>query len=353
MAGKSGKYFAMSFAEYAVYSTQLQMGRLNRPSLGRGIGTLPTQFMSYSMQMMELMYRLSKVHGGKRGTALAIMLLAVVAMSGYKGFPFEDDIESMIEAAYKRLTRTDLDIDTEMKKILTNAVGETMAQAIMYGIPSALLNVDMSSRLGYGNIVPDDSSDLLGVWWDMLYTKPTTAMTSLARGETMQAFADVSPSILKNPLQAYLWSQEGVKSAKTGDTIIAKEDLTTSDIALKAFGFTSGSISKERQRIFAQKRANSAVNDLRSDYYDKLARAYAGRMGASSQERMDDYEREIQSIYQEIENYNKDTEMYRQIIIQPSALKRRVVEEIKGASANKSRKQARMNAQEIDKAFGK
>lgn len=356
LAGKTGRKFAMAFAEYAVYSTQLQMGRPNRPTLSRGIGTLPFQFMSFSMQIMELMYRLTKIHGGKSGTTLAIMLLAVVAMSGIKGFPFEDDVQAMIEAAYKRLTLVDLDIDTEMKGILTDTVGEKMAHAIMYGVPSALLNVDMSARLGYGNLVPDDQGDMLGIWWDMLYTRPTNAMTSLSRGDALQAFADISPAILKNPLQAFIWSQDGVKSASTGDMVITPDDLTDADIGLKALGFTSGSISKERQRIFAQRRANMAVNDLRSVYYDKLARAYAGMILASREGDLDKkylYQLEIQAIYEEKEAYNKDAPIYKKIIIHQPSLKKRVAEELLGAKANKPRKQARAQAQKIDEIYGK
>lgn len=355
LIGKEGAEFAEAFADYAVMSTQLRMGKLNRPTLSRGVGTLPFQFMSFSLQMFELMYRLKSVHGGKGAMSVGMMMFAVVAMAGIKGIPFEDDLQKLFEATYKKLTRTDIDIDSEMLKLLTNSVGKTAAQAIVKGIPYALANVDMSGRLGYGNIVPDGQSDLLGVWFDMLYTKPTQAATDLARGDELQATANVLPAFIRNPIQAYLWATGGVKSGSTGDTIIPPEDLTKTDIGLKMLGFTSSAISGERNRIYAEKRASTAANELRSDYYDRLARAYAGRIRASrngDKEAELRYGDEIEAINIEKNTHNEDAPLHKQIIINDRTLKQRVVEEINGAKANKPRKQARQEAEELKKVWG-
>jgi len=355
LVGKNGGEFAEAFADYAVMSTQLRMGKLNRPTLSRGAGTLPFQFMSFSLQMLELMYRLKKVHGGKGAMSVAMMLFAVVAMAGIKGIPFEDDLQKLFEAAYKKLTRTDIDIDSEMLKLLTRFLGKTAAQAIVKGIPYAIANVDMSGRLGYGNIVPDGQSDLLGVWFDMFVTKPTQAATDIARGDELQAFANIAPAFLRNPIQAYLWATEGVKSGGTGDTIIPPEDLTKTDIGMKMFGFTSSNVAGERSRIYAEKRASTAVNELRSDYYDRLARAYAGMIRASrndDKETMNRYVDEIEAITIEKNTYNEDAPPHKQIIIRQHTLKQRVAEEINGAKANKPRKQARQEAEELKKVWG-
>lgn len=353
--GKSGPEFAEAFADYAVVSTQLTMGRLNRPTLGRGAGTLVFQFKSFSLQMFELMYRLAVVHGGQKGTALGMMIFAVVAMAGLKGFPFEDDVQKFIEKLWKSITRTDLDIDSIFRKELVDLVGPTATEAIMKGLPAALLNVDMSGRLGYGNIVPNESSDLLGVWYDMLWTRPNQAAISIARGDPLQAAADVSPAFLRNMMQAYEWTKSGVRSGVTGDTIIPPEELSRTDIALKAFGWTSADIARERQRVFSEQRANRAVNDLRSDYYDRIARAIAARKRAATKgdrELAQRYQEEIRSIYAEMQKYNEDAPPFKRIIINNRSLSQRVAEELKGASANVVRKQARGEAEELKKAWG-
>lgn len=352
----SGAEFAEAFGKYAVESTQLVMGKLNRPKIGRGFATLPTQFLSFTFQMLELQYRLARVHGAQSGTALAIMLFTVVAMSGLKGFPFEDDVQKMFEAAYKTLTRKDIDIDTEVQIILTNAVGPTAAEGIMYGLPTALVGVDMSARLGYGNIVPDDQSDLLGIWWDMLVMRPQRMAESIARGDYVQAAADILPNALSIVAQSYAWATNGVVSRKTGDKIIDASDLTNNDIALKVLGFTSSNISAERRRIYATQRASRAVDALRSDYYDRLARAYAGRNRAlqdGNRALADQYQADISSIQAERVQYNMTVPTYKQIILHEPSLMKRVQEEMVGARANLPRKQARERAAEINEAFGK
>lgn len=355
LSDKTGAEFAEAFADYAVYSTQYRMGRTNRPRIGRGIGTLPTQFMSYTLQSLELMHRLKSIHGAKSGTSLGIMILMVVAMSGIKGIPFEDDLVNFFEAMWKLAKRTDLDVNSEMRKALFKAVGPKMTEAIMRGLPAALLDVDMSGRLGMGNIVPDDQGDLLGIWYDMIVKRPLQAVTDLQRGDTVQALADISPAIFKNILQAYEWANTGVKSSKTGDTIIIPEDLDKNDIGLKILGFTAADISRERERVYAEQRASRAVDDIRADYYDILARAIVARNKLWEKDRpaAEKYQAQIEQIFSEIARYNLGVEPYRMVVITPRSLKQRVNEEMLGASANKVRKQARGEAATLKEAYSK
>ena len=69
-------------------------------------------------------------------------------------------MEDLIEFVYSKVTKTDLDIDAEMRTYLTEKFGKVPAEAILKGLPAALVNMDMSTRLGFGNIMPDDS----GAW---------------------------------------------------------------------------------------------------------------------------------------------------------------------------------------------
>jgi len=356
LEGLEGKNFAAAFAEYTVYSTQLRMGKMNRPILSRGFGTLPFQFLSFSMQALELMYRLKQIHGAKSGQALGFMLFAVVAMAGYQGFPFEKDIQKLFEAAYKRLTGVDMDVDSEMRKLLSEHIGSTATNAIMKGIPYALLNVDMSGRLGFGNIVPDDQADLYGVWYNMLFENPAKAADSLSRGNVVQAIADISPTFLKNVLTAQEWQTDGVRSGTTGKVIIEKDSLEKEDIWLKRFGFTSASVARERERIYADQRASHAVDNLRNNYYSELTRAYAMRRKMSIEgdtEASALYQQKIKDIMDEIREYNQGAPLFKQVLISEKTLKQRLKQEIKGSEAFKPRKQARQNSKELDKAYGK
>lgn len=351
LAGKkTPEQFAFAFAELATISTQYRVGKLNRPQIGRGYGSLIFQFQSYVMQTFELMYKLGKVHGNENKKALATMILAVVAMAGMKGLPFEDDLQGLIETLFKFATKKDLDIDTEVRAAIVKATGsKILAEAIIKGIPAALGDIDLSGRLGFGSVVPDTGTGLLGVWWDMLYERPARAAGYANEGEYLRALAEISPAILKNPLTAYLWSEDGVRTQK-GTKVIDSKDLTDTDIGLKALGFTSSAVSRERERIYATDRAAGAVNDLRSAYYTKIAKAIAERKSLTEEgdaAAADQMTAKIEAIKAEINRHNQTSPLYERIVLSPYYLKRKVLEEMVGARSRSIRKQARQRGKEL------
>lgn len=355
LAGKKDpKDFAFAFAELAVVSTQYRVGKLNRPKIGRGFGSLIFQFQSYVMQTFELMYKLGKVHGGENKKALAIMILSVVAVAGLKGLPFEDDAQDLIEALFKFATKKDLDIDTEVREaIVKYTKSPVLAEAIIKGIPAAMMDVDLSGRLGFGNVAPDTEAKFLGPWWDMLYERPKRAAGYASEGEYTRAIAEISPAVVKNPLTAYLWAEDGVRTQK-GKKVIDSSDLTKADIGLKFLGFTSSDVSRERDRIFATDRASAAVDDLRTSYYSRLAKALAERkdmLDNGDKTGADEMTGSIEAIKDEINRHNQTAPLHERIIINPYVIKKKAQEEIMGAKARKPRKQARLRAQELKEIY--
>lgn len=351
LAGKkSPKDFAFAFAELAVVSTQYRVGKLNRPKIGRGFGSLIFQFKSYVMQTFELMYKLSKVHGGENKKALAVIILSVVALAGLKGLPFEDDAQDLIEALFKFATKKDLDIDTDVREAIVKYTGSpVLAEALIKGVPAALMDVDLSGRLGFGNVAPDTGAGFLGVWWDMLYERPARAAGYASEGEYTRAITEISPAVVKNPMTAYLWAEDGVRTQK-GKKVIDSADLDKSDIALKFLGFTSADVSRERERIYATDRASAAVDDLRSSYYNRLAKAVAERFARyeeGDKEGGEEMTAQIEAIKAEINRHNQTAPLHERIIINPYVIKKKVQEEVMGAKARKPRKQARLRAQEL------
>lgn len=352
---KAIKEFARQFAEYATISTQLRMGRLNRPAIFRGAGTLVFQFMSFTAQVLELQYRLVRLHGAKGAQAVGFMLLALVAMSGIWGLPFADDLKELFEFIYKRMTRRDIDIETEVRGWIAKRFGTAIAEAISRGVPRVVANVDMSVRLGFGDIIPNDTNDLLGVWYDMMIGRPGRVATEVSRDQYAKAFAEAMPNWIGNMIKAVEMAGEGVQSMATGDTIIPPEAVTNWDATLKFFGFTSANVSNERERNWAVKRASNAINDLRADYYDRLAVGITRKIRSSNRgdtEAVERYTEEVQSIFDEVNRYNANVPGYKQVIIRPQTLRQRVKEELQGAEANKPRKQARSRAEEINQIFG-
>lgn len=351
----SPEAFAFAYAELAVVSTQYRVGKLNRPKLTRSYGSLIFQFWSFMMQTFELMYKLAKVNGGQNKKALAIMILSIVAVSGLKGLPFEDDLQDLFEALFKFATGEDLDLDTKAREAIIKATGSPLvAEAIIKGLPAALMNVDLSARLGFGSVAPDSGADFLGVWWDMLYERPVRAAGYARDEEYLRALAEVSPAFIKNPLTAYLWSEDGVRTQK-GTKVIDAENVTSIDAALKFLGFTSADISRERDRIYATDRASSAVDAVRSKYYRRMAKALAERrrlLREGDKDGAAEFDQALKAIKEEINSHNQTAPLHERIIINQYALKRKVMEEMRGAEARRIKKQARSRAEELKEIYG-
>jgi len=355
MSGKNTqREKAFAFAEYAVVSTQYRVGKLNRPKMARGFGSLVFQFYSFVMQTFELMYKLNKTHGSEGKKALAVMILSIVAVAGLKGLPFEDDMQDLVEALYKLATGTEMDVDAKARELIVEYTGSPLiAEMIIKGVPAAMMNLDLSGRLGFGSIAPDSGSDFLGIWWDMLYERPVQAGKYVSEGQYLKAAAEVSPAFLRNPLQAYIWSEDGIRT-RYGNKVIDAGDVSEADIALKFLGFTSADISRERERIYATDRASKAVNVLRSRYYSKLAKAFAERKMLSRSGDTDGAAQaaaKIKSIKLEINRHNQVAPLYERIDINEASLKRKVAEELSGAEAKRIRKQARPRAKELKEIY--
>lgn len=355
MMGNPNGDFAFRFAEYATISSQLRMGRLNRPRLMRNAGTLVFQFKSFVLQILELQYRLLRLHGAQGAKVFGYMMMGLIAMAGVFGLPFADDLKNVIEWAHKALTRRDIDIETELREKIASVFGPLTATALARGIPRALLDVDMSARTGMGDVMPDDVSEVMGIWYDMLVGRPSRAMVSVARGDYSAASAEGLPNFVGNIVKGFDIMYEGVRSIASGDTIIAPKELTKWDSILRMAGGTSGWIAEERQRAWAVKRASNAINDLRADYYDRMAVALARKLRAAKSgdtKLSDQYANEFKDIMTEINSYNIHQPVHQQVIIQEHTLKQRLREEIEGVKTNKPRKQARSRAEEINQIYG-
>ncbi len=356
LQGKDGHAFAEAFADYAVTSSQFTMGKLNRPKIGRGIGTIPTQFLSFVMQSFELMYRMAKVHDGNKVAAIGLMLFTIIALSGLKGFPFAEDVEKILEYLIKKATKADFDFDKEMRGLLTPIFGKVGTDIIMEGVPYGALGVDMSTRLGFGNVIPDDGQGMLGVSFDMFVTRPKNALEFMFAGDYYKALAEIMPNFIKNPMHAQIWQEQGIKSQSTGLTIVAKEDVSKFDLWLKTAGFTSSKIAERRERFYMEQRISNAVNDLRNSYYRELSFIFAERIRESKingpqSPKMYDYDQQIKAVFERIARYNEGQPAYKQINIDEDTLKDRINRELKGSDVVKGRKQAREEIGKVRELF--
>ena len=263
--------FPGAFAEWVVDEGQFRAGRDNRAQLQRGWGTAIFQFMDYAWQQMELYARTAKLAGPRGKLAFAAMMTILWLLAGTWGLPFAERFRALIEAMLGFMTKQDHDLKVALRAFVTDLTGNArVGELISYGVIRSVDDApEAGMRIGLGNAGPNVNSPIgmLGVGADLLYTRPKNFAAWMSRDEPTMATAQVLPNFLKNMLEAKEWGRIGVKSAKTGNTVVKAEDLTSWDILLKGAGFRPRSVAEKTELEYAQDRRSHAVDEMRRAFY--------------------------------------------------------------------------------------
>jgi len=351
-----GIFSPRRFAEWVIDETHFRMGKINRPGAMRGIGTAILQFRGFTLQTFELWYRMM-VQNGPEGKAMAAYsLLLMFAVAGVWGMPGADDLRNMLERFYKAVTGEDVDIKAKLRELAYRLSGSAMISQMLSKGTTYPMGLDLSGRIGMGNIAPDSAMQVFGIPADLFIGRPSRAIESASRGHWRLAMAEMLPNFIKNPMQATDWAESGIRSQATGKVAIAADDVTKGDVAQKVVGFTPARISNIREAQFAKRRAGQAVDDIRSDYYAKLGQSIAAKVRAERAGDVDEVtklETDIKATFKEIAERNQGKAHYEMVIIRAETLRERVRDELSGTVARGTkRQQARSQAQKIDEAYG-
>ena len=283
---------------------------------------------------------------------MAMIIGGLMASAGIWGIPFADDLKDIIEAIYAWANDKDIDLEAELRTAIYDATGSALAAEAINRGALRMTGADMSRRIGMGNILPTDSflsmfgvetrngGEALGVSLDLTFGRLKRIAENLKNGQSGLAAAEALPAFAKNPVQAYYWSTEGVKSG--GATVILPDDLSDMDIVMKAFGFTPTAVTRKREQEWSVTRANSALTDMTSRYYKKLARASVA--GDRT---------EFARLHQEISDYNEGRAVHDQVRIHRQSLISATRREALGYDAriNKGPKKTRAYAGKLREAF--
>lgn len=340
------------FAQWTIDETHFRMGKVNRPTITRGIGAPLLQFKGYTMQALERWITMALLQGPQGKKAMLISLGLMVLMSGFWGLPGADDLRDLFEKMYKALAGKDFDTETKLREAVVELTGSPrIAQAFSKGItfPAGL---DLSGRMGMGNIAPDTPLAMLGIPGDLLFARPSKFIERASQDNWSGAFAELAPNFVKNPWQAANWADRGVSTMR-GKRVITPDKLDKTDIAMRAIGFQPAKVTNERERQFAERRAASSVDEMRRDYYTRVSQALAdeerairkGDAAAAAAAR-----EKAQKAYNDIAKHNETAEDSERIDLIDSTVRRRVAEDLNGPSA--VRKQARSRAEEIREVYG-
>lgn len=273
MARKNGISDPFAFAGKAVAETQGVYNRGNRPNWARGaIGATVFTFKQFSIAYVEFLRRLWK--SDKRAFAIAMAVLFVGA--GAEGWPFAEDLQDLIDTV-GQFAGFGTNSKAWLRENATKVFGELGGEIFRKGI-SALLPIDLSSRLGVQNLIPgsamfkvsetDKTRDMLefvgpfgGFVSAALKGFDAARMGDLAGAATMAAPVAIQNALKGQDMQAF-----GFYRDTKGRRVV---DTDGYDAFAKAIGFQpnvvareSGKIREQQQNVAQHRAIETEIADL-------------------------------------------------------------------------------------------
>lgn len=265
------------FAKNAVTETQFDYTKASRPNWARGaVGATLFTFKTFSINYVEFMSRLPP---RERAIALGVLFL----LAGMSGMPGADDLDDVVDTVAQKMGYN-WNNTAARHAWLVRTLGTGGADFVERGISSAL-PLDVSARLGMGNLVPGtgvlQKSNVSPVRDVQEFFGPA--------GSVVAGFRDVfdnagsgkgiidtalplMPKMFKDLHQAVDMVQTGQYRDMKGRKVV---DVDGVDAVLKGVGFQPNSVASPRrvERMLAQSAGMQRV--IRQDISELWARGVA------------------------------------------------------------------------------
>lgn len=234
-------------------------------------------FKQFSIAYVEFLARLPRK---ERAIALAILIVA----AGLEGLPFAEDIEDMIDTIGQSLGYA-----TNSKRALQNlaikVLGEDLGRFAFRG-GSAALPVDVSQRLGVGNMIPgtallkrgepDKTREIAQALGPAggLAQQIGAGYQSVMAGQPMAAVKGVTPIALQNVFKAADMWQRGYYADQSGRRVI---DTTPMDALFKAGGLQPADVAEAQRKVGNVQRDIKLAKTVEDEIADLWARGRADK----------------------------------------------------------------------------
>jgi len=204
---------------------------------------------------------------------------------------FDDDDDDEDSAAFQIRK---YGFDLWFKKWLSENFGANVATYVAMGPVTGLTGADFNSRVKLNDLFFQDweFKGLLGPSFGM-FENAQRAYDRFKEGQTERAIETMMPAFIRQPLKAYRFSEEGVKTPK-GYEVVAKEDLNWMDIAMQSIGYSPVKVSAKQTENFKLKKLEQEREEERTEL---LKRSVYARRGISDEEPED--------VEEDIEKFNK------------------------------------------------
>jgi hypothetical protein len=255
-------------------------GALEKPAIYNSLG--PIGSLAYNLKSFthnELsrwsMYA-REIAETKNPVPLLTQMATTIAVAGVFGLPFYSQFEELYDFITRKLGKPrSLTLDTmEMSKQFGKHLGPKGQYALSNGAPT-MLGVDLSTRLGLGDVIPSSAADAAFAGGGKLYEmgKATSrAVLSPTEANLKSAAINLAPPFLQGPMDV-AWYQKGdlamSKNPEKPAKAMARRDAT--DVLLKKIGLTGINESAQKQRVYQQDQLDRAYAAYRTDAMNAIS----------------------------------------------------------------------------------
>jgi len=338
------------FADFMNDETNFKMGKINRARLERGVGTVVTQFWGYTWNYMERLVTMIALQGAEGRGAAVLMLTIMWFFAGIWGLPGLDRLKQLIEALSRKVFKSDLDLDLEMRKLVVEVTGiMELAYMMSGGASRAVGGPDLSSRIGMGQLFNTP------VFLDLVGRVPD-AMEQFEVGNAILGIAELLPKQAGDILIAKTWGEQGVRTQAQDAPVIPRGRVTTGMQIQKALGFNPAEVAERRALERAEKRIEKSADEARHDFYRRMSKAeYANREAVKVGDTADAklWRSEVDKIWSEVKAWNDTHKQSEHIKLNKVTREENLKREYQGAARQKGkRKAARGEIRDIQDLYG-
>jgi hypothetical protein len=289
--------------EQAVSDTYTALGNFTaqeRPRIMRSpVGRTLLQFKMFpafvTTYYARNFYRMFANEDPKVKKEAATMFFGSLAMSGllagYVGIPGIDMAMGVVQGVINAMRSDDDDDELEKRDLslwfrtvfMHNFFGDikiggkNLGDIVDEGLLNYLTGTDIAGSMSMNNIwfqdikeqktmqstMQDYALGMMGPTAGFFFKQFPAAIDNWSQGKYMQGFEKILPSLFRNPVTAYRYSQEGAKSA-SGLPIKEPEEFTKGQLIAQALGFRTTGLAQVQE-------VNFKVEALRQQVLQKRA----------------------------------------------------------------------------------
>jgi hypothetical protein len=255
-------------------------GELEKPPIYNALGPLGS--MAYNLKSFghnEISrWALYAREISKTGNPVPLLtqMATTIAMAGVMGLPFFSQWETIYDFITKKLGKPRslaLDVMTASQEI-GKALGPKGAYALSNGLPT-LMGVDLSKRVGLGDVLPSSASDAAfagGSKLGDIVSSVAGAVAHPTQEEYLKKAAiTVAPPVAQGPLDVSWYQKGNLAYSKNPEKLRPVAERNDTDVLLKKLGFTGINESSQKQKVYQQGQLDKAYQEYRTTAMNTIA----------------------------------------------------------------------------------